>query len=199
MLFETTVDMIANTWKLQRAYLFELALPDIGGIAGSDVGVLCRDLHFGDYNMSELAMIMYGAFRRGYAGQFQIETMRTDFLMTVPDIVQAYMARWKSMIVNERGEYYPKMNYAATVYANLYDRDGTEAAVFKLTGVFPKTFPSYHLSHHREEAVTYPLEFNVDRVYLVSAGSGVLGIIEAALGHAAATTIGRRISQLTSL
>jgi hypothetical protein len=153
-------------------------LPDLAGIAGSDVGPLVRDVKFGDYNMTDVAMVWYGALRKGYAGMFQIEPMTVEFMASIPDIVQAYLYQWKGLIIdNDSGGYYPKMNYALTAYVKLYDKDGTDSATFKLTGVFPKTFPRYHLSQSQEEVITYTIDFNVDRVWLVSATSGFLGII----------------------
>lgn len=161
----SSVNTLANQ-RFQREYLYDLLLPDLGGISGFDLCGLCMDLSFGEYGMSDVPKTAYGNKRRGYAGFFQIPTLRAVFLMPVPDIVSMYMNQWKNLIVDDKGNYSPKEIYAQNAVVRFYDRDGTETNTFKLIGVFPTAFPDYGMSNRKEGIVNLSYEFNVDDVTL---------------------------------
>jgi hypothetical protein len=165
-LVATNIDVLAKRWKLQRRYLWEVILPDVDGLPGIDVSQYCQDVKFGEYKMEDVAKMRYGAFQKGYAGFFAIDTVSISFLCPIPDLVGEYLRSWKSLIIDERGFYYPKIQYAKVVYVRLYDRDGTISGSFRLAGVFPKTFPAYDLSYEGEDLVKFDIDFNVDRIYV---------------------------------
>lgn len=159
------IDDFAKTWKLQRQYLWEFLLPDIAGINGMEISKFCQGVKFGEYNMGEVSRIRYGAFKKGYAGFFELDTVSAEFLKPVPDIVTEYFQSWKRLIIDDKGFYYPKQTYAKTCYVRMYDRDGAVSGNYRLTGMFPKTFPAHELSYTTEELVKFTIEFNVDMVY----------------------------------
>jgi len=165
-LVATNIDILAKRWKLQRQYLWEVMLPDVDGVPGLDVSQYCQEVRFGEYKMDDIAKMRYGAFQKGYAGFFAIDTVTVVFLVPIPDLVGEYLRSWKGLIIDERGFYYPKIKYAKVAYVRLYDRDGTISRSFRLAGLFPKTFPAYDLAYEREELVKFEIEFNVDRIYV---------------------------------
>ena len=149
-------------WKLQRTYNFEVVLPDIHGIPGIFVGSFCQAVDFGPYQLGELSKVRYGAFRKGYAGSLNIETIKMSFLAPVPDVVSLYFEQWQHLIVSPGGYYHKKNDYAKSIYVVLLDRTYVPHEVIELSGVFPKTFPSHDLSSEDENVEKYDLEFNVD-------------------------------------
>lgn len=122
-------------------------------------------MKFGDYSITTISTIRYGGFVKGYAGFFDIENAQAEFLNPIPDIVSAYFLGWRKLIMNDQGLYYPKMNYAKTIYVQMYDRDGSVSAKYKLTGVFPKTYPKVDLDYSTDDIHKFNIEFHVDRVY----------------------------------
>jgi hypothetical protein len=160
------IEIFGGSPRFQRTYLWELMLPDdvYAGVSGYDIGKFCQDVKFGDYNMQEVSSIRYGAFRKGYAGFFDIESLIAVFLVPVPNLVAEYFLAWKKLIVSDQGFFYPKNNYAKTIRYIMYDTNGQESYRLKLQGVFPKTFPAYDVSYMREEIAKYIIEFNVDKV-----------------------------------
>jgi hypothetical protein len=147
----------------QRVYMWEVVLPDLGGIAGTEVSKYIQDVDFGDYSITELAVMRYGPFQNKYAGSFSIPPVQLKILNPVPDIITLYFNYWKSLIVSDAGYFSVKSNYAKTMYAILYDTTGAETARFKMEGTFPKTFPAHHLSYKEEKIVDFDVELSIDR------------------------------------
>jgi len=159
-------NLISGKQSIQRAYNWEVLFPDMGLIGMNAIGAYCQDVSFGPYNMQEINRIRYGSEKRGYAGNFEVNTFKAKFIKPVPDIVQTYFDIWKSLIVDASGFRYLKNNYALSVYIKLYGTDGIESGSYKLIGVFPKTFPEHSLSYTAEGVAQYELEFNVDKSFV---------------------------------
>lgn len=159
-----------NIWRLQRPYMFELMLPDMGTgwfgmVPGFEVGNYCQKLRFDDYKMSETKSLRSGAYRVKYAGNFEIDSMHAVFLKPIPDIVSSYFYLWRNLIMNSRdGTMNPKNYYAKTAYVRLFDRDGMESGIYMLEGVFPKTVPGLDLAMAGDNVMHVDIEFSVDRV-----------------------------------
>jgi len=149
-------------YELQRDYLWEVILPDIGGAPGIDVGQLVQSVRFGDYNVEEVRRIYYGGFRKGYVGFFEIPSITLSILGTVPDTAVSYFRTWKSLMISNSGLFYPKTNYARDVYMTLLDQGGNAVLKFKAQGVFPTTFPAYDLSYESGKVVQHEVTLNVD-------------------------------------
>lgn len=153
-------------WELQRDYLWEVTLPDVGGANGVEVGRLVQDVKFGDYNIEEITRIYYGGFRKGYVGFLEIQQVTLVILASVPDVAISYFRAWKGNIITSSGLFYPKNNYARDVYITMLDRAGKPVNKFRLRGTFPQTFPSYDLSYGSEKVVEYTVTLNVDTLEL---------------------------------
>lgn len=166
MLLGQVIDDFAKRWKLQRSYLWEFILPDIVGIDGTKVSEYCQDVKFGDYNIANLSEIRYGAFKSKYAGFFEVDEIVATFLKPSPDLVSTYLYRWRNLIVDSAGFFYPKSFYARNAYIYFYGTDGKQTAKFILNGVFPKNVPRYSLAYGVEDVVRYDVTFNVDRVHV---------------------------------
>jgi len=160
------VFQISKNWKLQRSYNWEIFLPDLGGITGVEVAKFCQDANFGDYNIVEVAIMRIGPYQAKYASFFTVEDIQLTFLKPVPDIVSSYFYAWRNLVVDERGYYYPKLNYSKQMYAFFYDTKGNEVGRFKFEDVFPKNLPSYRLSYGESKVVTMEVSLSVDRVYV---------------------------------
>ena len=154
-------------WRLQRDFNWELLLPDMGGIDGTEVSQYCQAVTFSDYGMQQVSKIRYGPYRRSYAGFYEIDDLSLTFVKPVPDYVSNYLYTWKSMITDERGFYYPKLNYAKNTYISLFDRDGSSAGSFTFKGVFPKTAIRHKLAYANEGIVKLSIDFNVDTLDVV--------------------------------
>ena len=74
-------------------------------------------------------------------------------------------------MVDERGHYFPKLNYAKVMYVFLFDEMGNETKRFKLKDVFPLDVPKYDLSYEGEELVKITASLSVDRISLEESGS----------------------------
>lgn len=169
MILGTVIDDFVKSWRLQRNYLWEFVLPDIGEVPGVLVSKYCQDVRFGDYSIVEVSQMRYGAFRAGYVGFLEINPVRAVFLKPVPDIVSVYFNAWRRLIVSDAGFFQVKSNYAKTAYVYLYDVDGSLSNSYKLVGVFPKIFFSYDdLSYGASDVVRFSIEFNVDRIVVES-------------------------------
>lgn len=149
--------------RLQRLYNWELVLPDVGDISGESVSVYAQEVSFGEYALSDISRVMYGIQKRGYAGFFDIPTMKVTFLCPIPDLVSIYLKKWKELMV-EGYLHHPKMKYAKTGFARMQDRDGSVTEEFRISGLFPKTFPHHALSYREGGIEIYGIEFNVDNV-----------------------------------
>lgn len=168
----TSVQQIAPLWKnLQRDYLFDVILPPmIGGFDGILVSRYCQTVRFGDYSIKDLVRMKYGAYKRSYAGSLDIDNMEMVFLKPNPDVVSAYFYAWRRRIVDDRGYYYPKVNYARTVWFAFQERNGILTDLFRIEGVFPLDVPKYDVSYENAGIVRITISFNVDRVISVWSG-----------------------------
>jgi len=150
--------------SFKRLYMWEVMLPDIGGIPGSTIGRYCQNVQFGDYGMQEVDRVKYGPYRTGYAGAFEVTEVTMTFLLPSPDVVSAYFYAWRDLVISKGGAYFPKGNYAKVLNCLLYDTTGAEVDGFKLRGAFPKTVPTYDLAYSSEDVIKVPIVFNVDVV-----------------------------------
>jgi hypothetical protein len=164
MLFDPTLEIPRYSWKLQRAYMWELALPDIGGLSGLFVSTFCQDVKFGDYGMEEVASLRYGAFRAKYAGEMDIPDLTLTFLRPVPDQVTAFFYAWRQLIITNEGFYNPKGNYARSIYFYLYDTTGAITNKIQLVGCFPKDLPGWEFSYNSEDVSKLSITISVDRM-----------------------------------
>lgn len=161
--FPNVVDVLSLS-GLQREFNFEIKLPDMGAIPGLMVGIYCESVSFGQYNMSDVTKIRYGAFRKGYAGFLDIEDVRMTFLQPYPDVVSAYFSKWRKLIVSDKGFYSHKSQYAKDIYVVEFDRTSLPGGIFKLSGCFPKTFPAHSLSNTSDAVARFQIAFHVDKV-----------------------------------
>jgi len=164
MLFDPTLEIPRYTWMLQRAYMWELMLPDIGGISGLFVSTFCQDIKFGDYGMEDVSSLKYGAFRAKYAGSLDIPDLTLTFLRPVPDQVTSYFYAWSRLIVTDEGYYNPKGNYARSLYVYLYDTTGAITNKIQLVGCFPKDLPGWDFSYESETISKISVTISVDRM-----------------------------------
>lgn len=158
--------IILGAARFQRDYLWDIILPDIGilgGLIGFTLGQLVQTVSFGDYNL-ETSTMRFGPYGSHFAGTLEIEKVQMTFLKTVPDVITAYFGAWKNMIMSSNGTYYPKNNYARTIYIRFNDSTGLAIGQYKLLGAFPIAFPSYNLSYDSEKAVHVEIEFQIDRI-----------------------------------
>jgi hypothetical protein len=144
--------------------MWEVMLPDIGGISGTLLSTYCQDIKFGDYGMEEVASLKYGAFRAKYAGELDIPDLTLTFLRPVPDQVTAYFYAWRHLIVTDDGFYNPKGNYARSIYFYLYDTTGAIANKIQLVGCFPKDLPGWDFSYESENVSKLTITISVDRM-----------------------------------
>jgi hypothetical protein len=152
--------------SLQRDYLWEVTLPSIGGENSTEISKLVQSVRFGDYNVEEVNRLYYGAFRKGYIGYMEIPSVTLSILGSVPEKAVRYFRAWRTLMITSNGLYYPKNNYARTMYATLLDRDGSEVSKYVLQGVFPTTFPAYDLSYEHEGIVKHEVTLNVDTLQI---------------------------------
>jgi hypothetical protein len=172
--FPGVIDVLAKAgW--QREFNFVVKMPDIGPSAtsiseqkvpaspGLLVGVHCQAFSFGNYNVGSINKIRYGAFRKGFVGALDIKEASAVFLQPFPDIISDYFSKWKALMVNHRGLFYPKNNYKKDIYVIELDRSSIPGAIFKLSGCFPLTFPDRKLGQE-ERVAQFEVTFNVDSV-----------------------------------
>jgi len=156
-----------KNWRLHKRYNWEILLPDVAGESGVEVSKYCHAVSFGDYSIESLAEIKVGPYQAKYANFFKIGNIRCVFWMPVPDIVGKYFYAWRRLVVDEKGHYFPKLNYAKVMYVFLFDEVGQETRRFKLEDVFPLDVPKYDLSYEGgEDLIKITAELNVDRMSL---------------------------------
>lgn len=182
---------LSKTWMLQRKYNWQLLLPhNINGNIGLFVSQYCQDVQFGDYGMSALSQLKYGAFQRFYAGMQDIGRFTAVFLAPVDNSVLSYFHAWYNLMVDDDGYYYPKNNYKKNMFVAMYDRSYVESVRFELKGAFPVRKPSVNLSYGDDDVLRYVVEFSVDQVSMTSLiGSIREGVTDVA-GDIAAKTVG---------
>jgi len=151
---------------VQRTYNFDFILPDIYGIGISGVVVskYCQACRFGQYDIEEVIELKSGVHKQFFPGAMDFGPVTATFICPVPDLVMLYFIRWKKMIVDDNGFYYPSKNYKKNIYVILYDRTGIPTNFIQLKGAFPVRFPGYNLSYAGEDVVRYDVEFRVDRI-----------------------------------
>ena len=180
-------NLLRRTWLLQRTYNWQLIMPhDFKGNIGFLVSQYCQDVNFGDYTMSQLSMLRYGAYQRFYAGLQDISSVTLTFLVPVDNSVYDYFYSWSELILDAQGYYHPKNNYKKNIFAIMYDRTGIQATKFTLKGVFPINTVAAGLSYNSENILTLTMNLSIDSIepssFLGDIRSGVTGAIQGALG-----------------
>lgn len=151
---------------VQRAYTWDLILPDLYGIIVSGVVVsrYCQSVKFGQYNITSVSEFKVGPFRRFYPEEINIETVSMTFVAPTPDLISLYFAKWKSLILDKLGRHNLPSVYKKTGYVIFYSRPQIPIKVVKLVGMFPITYPAFDLQYAAENEVTIPIEFRCDYV-----------------------------------
>jgi hypothetical protein len=188
--------LITKTWVLQRAYNWGLLMPtDFGGTFGYLVSQFCQDVDFGDYRISEVSTRQHGAFQRFYAGLQSIDEVTLQFLIPVDNSVMDYFYAWYEKMIDKNGYYYPKSNYAASIFIMLYDQTKIEASRFELKGCFPKAHPKIHPSYTEEGVMMATVILNVDYIE----PSSLIGSVRAGITNAVQGVAGGAIKGVTGL
>lgn len=157
--------LITSTWMLQRSYNWQLMMTrTIGGISGPFVSQYCQDVSLGNYKISDLSTVRYGAFKRHYASLMSIETVTLTFLAPVDNSVYDYFKEWRNLVVDEQGFYYPKANYAKRIFVSLYNKTGIQTLMLVLNGTFPLGLPKVAASYSSEDVLKYEIELSVDYI-----------------------------------
>lgn len=174
---------VPRGWMLQRSYNWQLMMPHkIGEISGSSVSQYCQDIRFGDYNISDIVTIRYGAQQRFYAGLQTINVISAAFLVPIDNSLLKYFYGWRELEIDKEGYYHPKNHYKKTIYVILYDRSGIESAKFELIGAFPISHPIIDLSYTGEEAIKYRIDFRVDSIEVSTSIGSMLGKVAGLFG-----------------
>ena len=154
--------------RLQRNYLWDVLLPDIGisfgGLVGFGISQLVQSVDFGDYSISDIITMRYGPLEAHFAGLLSVQEVSMTFLKTMPDVVAPYFNSWKKLIIDEKGLYYPKSNYQKNIYVRFLDSTSIAVGRYKLIGTFPTTFPSYSLNYEKDAVTTVTVKFTVDKI-----------------------------------
>lgn len=169
---------LSKTWMLQRKYNWQLLLPhNINGNIGFMVSQYCQDVQFGDYGMSQLSQLKYGAFQRFYAGMQDIDRFTATFLAPVDNSVLSYFHGWYNLMIDGDGYYYPKNHYKKGMYVIMLDRSGNESVRFDIRGAFPVRRLFVDLSYGDDDVLRYVIEFAVDRIDMTSLIGSIHGIV----------------------
>lgn len=176
-------NFLRRSWMLQRTFNWQLIMPhDFRGNLGFLVSQYCQDVDFGDYRMSELSTMRYGAYQRFYAGLQDISAVTLTFLVPVDNSVYDYFYAWSELIVDKQGYYHPKNEYKKNIFAIMYDRTGIQATKFTLKGVFPINKAAAGLSYSSEGILTLKMTLSVDSIepssFLGSIRSAVTGVVQ---------------------
>jgi hypothetical protein len=165
---------VLRPWEFQRDYMWDVRLPELGAstnifgipIGAStlvDVGRFCQSIDFGDYDMQSLNTMQAGAYTNKFASMLSIKDIDMTFLRPSPDVVTPYFQKWRSLAV-KNSVFYPKKNYAKTIYIYMLGVDNMIAGTFKCVGCFPTQMPSYKLDYKGDNVLTFPIKFSVDRI-----------------------------------
>lgn len=151
---------------VQRKYLWNLLLPDLFGIhvGGWWVAKYCRNFKVGQYNISDVQQLRVGQQLKFFPKMWDIQSVKATFITPTPDLVSLYLAKWKSLIMDEDGLYNVASVYKKNMHVILWDRSGLPSNVLRIQGAFPITFPAFDLEHENEELVKFDIEFKVERV-----------------------------------
>jgi len=182
-----TGHLLHKTWMLQRTYNWHLMMPhDIGGNIGYLISQYCQEVRFGDYTMSELATMRYGAYQRFYAGLQDIDKVTLSFLVPIDNSVYSYFAGWSELIVDKRGYYHPKNEYKKNIYAIMYDRTSIQSTKFMMKGTFPITKVRADLSYRSEDVLRLNVTLSVDTIepssFIGSIREAATGLLGGAIG-----------------
>lgn len=150
--------------SVQRAYNWEFLPPGFGLLTPELIGQYCQEIDFGEYSMADDNKIQYGSETRGYAGFFNVPKVRMKFVKPNPDVVFTYFDTWKRKIIDLKGFYGVKNDYALSSYILIEDTTKNVTAVVKMMGTFPTKFPNHSFSYGRDEAAVYEIEMNVDHI-----------------------------------
>jgi hypothetical protein len=181
---------LSKTWMLQRKYNWQLLLPhNINGNIGLFVSQYCQDVQFGDYGMSALSQLKYGAFQRFYAGIQEIDRVTAVFLAPVDNSVLSYFHGWYNLMVDSEGYFYPKNHYKKSMYVAMYDRSYVESVRFELKGAFPTRKPFVDLSYGDDDVLRYVVEFAVDRIDMTSLIGSIREGVTSVAGDMASKTV----------
>ncbi|MBE3139285.1 MAG: hypothetical protein IMZ53_01750 [Thermoplasmata archaeon] len=174
---------LRRTWMLQRTFNWQLIMPfDFKGNIGFLVSQYCQDVNFGDYSITTVSSMRYGAYQRFYAGLQDISTVTLTFLVPVDNSVYDYFYSWSNLIVDAQGHYSPKNVYKKTIFVMMYDRTGIQATKFALKGTFPLNKVAAGLSYGTEGIVTLTMTLSVDTIepssFLGDIRSAVTGVVQ---------------------
>lgn len=182
---------LSKIWMLQRKYNWQLMMPEnIEGIMGMFVSQYCQDVKFGDYSISKLSSIQYGAVKRFYAGVQEIKTASLTFVAPVDNSVLEYFYGWYNLMIDTDGFYHPKSEYKKTIFISMYDRSGVESVRFTLLGVFPITKPAMDLSYTANEIQHYTIGLNVDYLEMYSLVGSILKTVTKTAGSVLGKIVG---------
>jgi hypothetical protein len=162
--------LTTKIWMLQRTFNWQLLMPhDFGGIVGLLVSQYCQDVEFGDYSITDIASLRYGAFERFYAGIQTIDVVTLTFLAPIDNSVTDYFHTWYNKMISEEGFYSPKQEYKRDIYVVLYDRTGIESAKFRLKGTFPiSRIPKIRAAYGEEDVLRLSFSLRVDDIEMSS-------------------------------
>ena len=153
--------------RLQRNYLWDVLLPDIGlsvgGLQGLAMTQYVQSVRFGDYDIARTVM-KFGPYRANFPGLLSVGDATITFLKPMPDFISSYFYAWKKLIVNDAGEYQPKADYQKNIYVRFLDSTGIAINRYKLTGCFPLKFPAYDLDYNNNEVTKFSVTLAVDKI-----------------------------------
>lgn len=159
--------LILQYSRLQRSYLWDVLLPDIGmsigGLQGLAMTQYVQGVSFGDYNIEKM-QTKYGPYRASFAGLLAVDEAAITFLKPMPDFITSYFESWKKLIVDADGLYQPKNKYQKPIYIRFLDSTGLAINRYKLIGAFPLKFPSYDLDYENNEVTKFTVTFAFDKI-----------------------------------
>jgi len=167
--------LILQYSRLQRNYLWDVLLPDIGFPLGNVAGGIFQGLQglamtqyvqavrFGDYDV-EKSVMKYGPYRASFPGLLTVESATITFLKPMPDFISSYFYAWKNLMVDLDGLYHPKEDYQRTVYVRFLDSTGIAINRYKLIGCFPLKFPSYDLDYDNNHVTKFSVTLAIDKI-----------------------------------
>jgi len=165
-------DFVLSKIRLQRNYLWDVLLPDIGnffgintmGLVGLTIGQLVQSVQFGDYSIENPSVMRVGPFQASFAGLLTVDKVQMTFLKTQPDAVSGYFNAWKNLIVDQQGLFQPKSKYQKTIYVRFIDSSGIAFGRYKLIGCFPSMFPKYQLDYDKSDVTKVTVVFTCDKI-----------------------------------
>lgn len=193
-------NLTTKIWMLQRSYNWQLLMPFfINGIPGYLVSQYCQDIRFGDYNISDVAAMKYGAQQRFYAGLQTINAVSASFIVPIDNTLIGYLYGWREKVIDKNGYYHPSGDYKKNIFVILYDRTGIESTKFELVGAFPITNPIIDLSYAREDVLRYNVDFRIDSIEVSSLigtiAGGVINLVSN-ISSKAKSLLGKTYSKL---